>query len=451
MLASSSHPMAAIRWARSAIEAGNVPLAFERLEGVETSAARALRAYCLVEMGECARAVREYRFLLRRGRRTLDVLINMGVALARLGSLEKAMSVTRQATLLSPANTVASHNLARYLLSTGDRGGAVRELARVSSAVPGDYKSALYSAWARANFLHDHRGALAALLDARARFARSGDDAARAEIAGSIAFLQFLLGEIDRPRARRSLVAALELAEFASGDLARMYATFLERTSDLPALDDLLARAGNSVDDLDRALLETRRALLARDPETATARALDAASLDSEAGTEAAATAAYLVGEVTGDYLQGAAIAERAFRRSPDVPLANNFAFSLALAGEPRRAMRVLDQFAIEELPFHGATVALTLLCLGAIDEGMALYGRAIEMTLADGDPTTAGYMRLRARIALRQVGAGHPDASPASILEAWPRDAGDPRWEVMRRVAQRTGVVVPDAGALSR
>lgn len=438
-----SNSLADVARAKLAVQREDYAEALARLRRVKGPAAGALRGYCLTVAGQHARAVAEFRSVRRSGRDSIDVLINLGVALAHLGQVEKAARVTRQATAMAPINAVASYNLARYLVRMGRADESVRELDRVAAVRQGDYKAALYSAWAHATQLHDSHAALVRLNRARNHFAQSGNDIARAEISASIAYLRYRAGDLTKARAKTALWSAFRLSPSESPEIVNMLAALLDRKSESQELRYLIDAAEMAPDTTDSYLLDARLKYLTDDLDGAVQAALLAASSDSGFTTAAASMATYLLGEVGGEYQEAAEIGRRALEVDPDETLANNCAFALALGGRGDEALRVLAGFDESRLPFHGATVGLVQLALGNFSTGWGYYRLAERLLREDGDDRTADLVATRGRLALRQFGASHDEASEERVLASWPKDSDDPRVSVMRRVALRVGVAV--------
>lgn len=443
-LGSLDNPLARVSWANLALAHGNTEEAIRRLGDLKIPAAQALRGYCLVAGGEYQRAVSEYRAALRAGRGSLDVLINLGYALAHLGSVSKAIRVTRQATLKSPTNHAASYNLARFLQMSGDNELAVRELDRIAKTRPDDHRSRLHQAWAHSNLLNQTREALRLLIRAQGDWAGSTDHDARAELDASVAYLHWKLGERANDRTRQLLWRSLRRMSSPSPEIVRMLASLMGKCGDAAELGELLATYGDCLDALDERLLAARRFLLEGDMDAALEAAEVAALHDVDGSTEAAGMAAYLLGEVRGDYAQGALIAARAFRFNPDESLGNNLAFCLSLDRRPNEAARVLSLFDERQLPFHGATRGLLELARGNVSTGMRLYREAEEAIRREGDVATADYVALRCGLARIQLGVDASSDVAGHLLAIWPADRDDPRWRVIQKVAARVGIEAP-------
>ncbi len=289
-------PVARIHGASAALEQSDYASAIARLEGIASPAASVLRGFAFLNTGDPARAVAEYRAARRSGRHSLDVLINEGVALSRLGSFVKAERITRQAIERAPTNTTASYNAARYRLQLGDRSGAAAVLDRLSAARPADMRASLYRAWMHAD--RDAGAALRILADAKTRHWGRADPITQCDVTSSIAYLRCDAGRLSKELAKATIWAALRGVSFRSPDSVRLLLKLLEHRRDAAQTDALLAEAGDALDRPNRGIVESTGHLLRGELDDALRTALEAHADDpgNEWGT--AATAAFLLGEV---------------------------------------------------------------------------------------------------------------------------------------------------------
>lgn len=439
-LADIDDPVARVNWAGFAVNDGEFDIAIQRLKGVDSASAHALRGFCLVSIQEYASAVHEYRAARKAGRESIDVLINMGYALAQLGAIKKAIVVTAQATNLAPKNTVASYNLNRYLTRDGQLARARAELDRLAESRPRDGRVALLRAWSHVDGGDGTLRAIRFLSTAKQSLPVT-DSTTDAEVSASIAYLKNSIGRLDLSHTRRELWRALRVAGYKSNEIARMLVSVLKHRNDESELKLLIAEAGETLHHALLLHMEAKLAFLRGEVDVAVRKSEAASAADPANDFGTAATAAYLVGEVDGDYRKGAEILGHLCESDQSPDLTNNYAFCLALSGEPRKALRLLRKYPVDALSYHGATLGLALLASGEVADGMRVYDEAAQRLRDEGDRVAAGCVAARAGLALRELAIDHPYATSEYLKDVWPEDSGDPRVPVLARVATRVGV----------
>jgi tetratricopeptide (TPR) repeat protein len=362
-----------------AAERGDLDIALLRLEDVAGPQAHALRGYLLLELTQTQRALHELRMARNVSRvETPALLSNLAYAYAVLGSPAKAIRAARQALVVSPGNHLALKHLAGYLLAVGrptDAVSILRQTAGPHDDLPFDLATALASALLQAG---DPKGALRVLRETaqRARF-RQTDPVERAELRASAAFLEFRLRKLSRQQRLDIIRTQRDLADGRSILIACMLADVLasragraevmqayERLRAIYSAKQLLplrARLASLAGDLDEQLRLVR--------EWAQVMPLDIDALTAEV---------YLLCEFQ-DYRTAASQGLAALRRFPDViMLRNNTAYALALAGDIKRARRVLNSIAGAN-SYTIATAGLILLRRGRIQEGLEQYRKAAK------------------------------------------------------------------------
>jgi tetratricopeptide (TPR) repeat protein len=156
--------------------------------------------------------------------------------------------------------------------------------------------------------------------------------------------------------------------------------------------------------------------------------------------SSAATSATYLLTDIAGDVAKAIEIGLPALRKMPAVmPLANNVAYALALAGRPQEARRLVPDSPTAQTT---ATRALIELRLGKSDAALGLYREAFERASKSGDPDLSALVALHARRALRCFGEG-VDEEELSLPEGEPKPdwAEQPRFAIAARMLARHGV----------
>ncbi|WP_157277138.1 hypothetical protein [Oerskovia sp. Root22] len=433
-------PVARIGWASDAARSGQFDVALKRLGALASPAAYALRGYCYVKSDKHANAVASYRAARKSGVESVEVLINLGYALASLGAFRKAITATSLATHVAPKNKVASFNLIRYLSHEREHGLMLTEFDRIAHERPWDPQVALARAWVYAGSASGNKRAVKILQDAKILAARSGSSFLP-DISASLAYLKHSTGQLSPARMLDELWAALRDSGYKSEEIIRMLLGSLNHRRQIADAERLADETKNIVPGPLWLLVQSKIAYLKGDPSVATELAGRAAGDDPENEHGTAVIAAYLVGEVHGEYERAAQITGPAYEENPGVDLVNNLAFNLALSGAHEKALALLREYPFEDLPFHGATLGLSLLCAGETDHGLQIYSEAERKLRDSGDTVTADCVATRAGLALRELGVDHPRASVEELAKVWPRDIGDPRVSVLLCVAERTGL----------
>lgn len=404
---------AAVIRASLAVESGDIGAAIKELDEADGAMARAMQGWLLLPT-EPAKGVTALRAAVREGLRSPDVLVNLGCGLAALGSLRKAIRVTREATALSPGDVNAAYNLSLYLNHDGRNDEALAELDRIARVRPDEAGLALRRAWAHVHFADDATAALRHLKEARERLRFTGTVQASAEVEASIAFLELKLGQRSAASAKTALWKRLP-SSGPSPEVVLMLAAVLGEPSDVPELTRLLREAGHALSVSQRAVQESRLDALQERIPDAVGHALLAVAADADnAGVLGHALS--LIGESAGDYQAAAELASRYRKRVVEPRLANDMALVLALAGQPDRAVAVIREAGgARALPFGGATAALVDLAAGRIEAGLKGYADAIRKVRGVGDPELADLIDWRRRLAMLQLGVPLPDGEDAA------------------------------------
>ncbi|MDQ6648834.1 MAG: hypothetical protein M3Z02_01745 [Actinomycetota bacterium] len=432
-LAGDTLPGAALARAWRLTEAEQTDRAVLELAAVDSALADAMRGWLLVDR-EPSAAISVLRAAMARGLRSVDVLVNLGYALHGVGAVRKAALVTREATAIAPTDVTAAYNLTVYLRQLGRHADALAELSRVADLRPNDLELALRHAWAHINLAEDPRAALRHLKKSHARLAWSAPGDKRAEFEASIAFLEHRLGRRALAPTRQYLWKRVALVPH-SGEVASMLAGLYGEPEDVPELRRLILEAGSALGPARVLVQRARVAVLESDLPQAIGLVLEAVEA-APTDPYAAGFAAYIVGEAGGDYGRACEIALRAYRANPEPSLANNLAFSLALAHRGTEAARLIrDAGGPSKLPYGGATAALVELAQGRVASAAQGYAEAVAHVAAQGDQEMAEIIDWRQRLAMVQFGV--PLASGVTLAEPGGSKHASAR-NVLREVARR-------------
>jgi tetratricopeptide (TPR) repeat protein len=402
-LAEDRQPGAAVIRAGLAFEAdADETAALRMLDGESGPLAQSMRGWLLLE-DKPGEAVAALRAAARNGLRSTDVLVNLGYGLASLGATDKAVRVTREATVLSPSDLNAAYNLSVYLSRQGRTQEALAELDRIAQARPHDPELALRRAWGHVHLANDVPTALRHLRDARERLRFKGEVTARAEVETSIAYLEFKIGRKTKTAAKSALWQRLP-ASGPGREVTRMLASLLGDPGDGPELARLLREAGHTLTSEQRLVQESRLAVLENQVEEAVSLAMQAVDTAGD-DPEVMGYAMFVIGETAGRYQEAAALVDR-FDGPLDPRVANNIALALALAGKAQQAEKVVARAGgAAALPYEGATAALVELAAGRTASGLRGYEEAVRRVRDKGDAELADLIDWRRRLAMLQLG----------------------------------------------
>ncbi len=146
----------------------------------------------------------------------------------------------------------------------------------------------------------------------------------------------------------------------------------------------------------------------------------------------------HLLSDVRADYENAAVMGLAALQRIPaSLPLINNSAYALALAGNYERAKKIV-LMAQGQTVHLIATEALIDLLAGHTAEGVAGYRRAYEDAARAGDTKLAFLVWMNGVVALRRAGISSSEIDwYAELPENW---STDPELVLVKRVADVVG-----------
>lgn len=435
----------------AAVAAGQTVAAHTLLSDPHTAAdtraeALSVLAWVQVERGEFAQAIATGRRAQALGGAGVVLYANLGYAHAALGHLAKAIKLTGQALALAPRHRGVALNLVRYLVLDGKVAQALDLLERLRADAPTDIQLAL----ATANVLsYDDRPVDARRVLQRVRASGEWAVAAttpRAELDANLAMLRWKTSQADSEGTIAAVRRALAACDYESLSIAYLLTNLVVRSDQdglLAAVIDRL-QARHSRAELGGMLMLL--AVLRHDSPEAL-RLVKAWTDDDPLNPSAAALAALLVGDLEGDYAQATEIGLRGLTCAPRHPmLVNNTAYTMALAGDPTRAKRLLDRLSdsgcerVEVI----ATYALAEMLLGHTEQGLDGYRRAFEMALASGDEPLADLVAVNSLLACHRAGLQVPEhALEGPLLErlASAASARPMTWIVCQRLARELHV----------
>jgi tetratricopeptide (TPR) repeat protein len=404
---------------RAAIAAGEYAAAIGILSDAQAAGdispdALSLLTWLYLQRGEYSRAVAAGRRAQSAGATGVALYANLGYAHAALGQLPKAIKLTRQAQALAPLHRGVGLNLALYLKLTGDHDGALRALQRLRR----DDRTDIQLALAMANvevYTGDIEQARRLLQRVRAssEWALAGKQR-RAELEANLALLRWRTGAANSHTTITSMRRALIATDYESLSIAYLLTNLLLRGDHTTLLAGLMDRLQARHEPAKLDGIRTALALLEHDASNAVESARAWAAHDV-LNPGAAALASYLVADLEGDFTQAAEIGLRGLDRAPShTALINNAAYSLALAGRPERAKKLLERLngSCERVEVV-ATHALVDMLLGHTDRGLDGYRRAWDQAIADNDEPLADLVAVNALLARARVGL---EDSPADL-----------------------------------
>ena len=445
-------PVRRMLGARLAAHQGDVDAAADFLDGLQGFDAFAMRGWVHLQRAEWPHAIHALRSALKTtDRPTPGVLVNLGYAYAAMGSLKKAVRVTKQAQLLHPDSRAIVFNLVAFHRACGDLDAAQKEIKELQKRHPHDVRIHFAEADVRLA-ARDIRGAQKVLRRARTSMLWASANAVeRAELVANLAFVAWRAGDQSREATRDVVIGELEHIEYRSLEIASMLPALMTSTGDAERLAGLFAslEGANPGDPLD--FLRVHLASLRWDFEEATRLAVEFALRDIFNAT-AAAQAIYLLADVREDYETAIEIGTSTIKRVPSSPaLRNNLAYALALADRLDSARDVLPADSGDSV-YMCATAALIDVLSGRVHEGISGYRRAHEFARAVSDPALGSLVTLNMSLAfhrllkLRRI-EGDVHFRPLTFPSGW---QDDPRFVLLARIAEREGIPMEVAETIS-
>jgi tetratricopeptide (TPR) repeat protein len=408
------------------------------LADAHSAEASGLRGWIFLAKHDYPAAIHAYREALRKGWVDPLVLTNIGYAHAALGNREKAIRDTAYALSLNPPQrTRVGLNLVGYYVSGGELDRALALLRSLQKEEPHEVDLWFAEAHLRLSAARPQE-ALRVLRRVRTSRWAHLSTTQQAELAANLAFLRWHLGKMSVGEAAREISHELERSEFASVRVAEMLPALMNRFSNAKVLKGILAKTHQATD-APLYYLEMHAAILERRFEEAVEISLTWVRCEP-LNSSAATTATYLLTDIADDVAKAIEIGLPAVRKMPAVmPLANNVAYALALAGRPQEARRLVPHNPTAQAT---ATRALIELRLGETDTALALYREAFERASKSGDPDLSALVALHARRALRCFGEGaNEEDLGLPEIEPKPDWAEQPRFAIAARMLTRHGV----------
>jgi Flp pilus assembly protein TadD len=407
---------------RAAIAAGEHAAAISILSDPQAADqvspdALSLLTWVHLQRGEFQQAVAAGRRAQAAGATGVTLYANLGYAHAALGQLSKAIKWTRQAQALAPLHRGVGLNLALYLKLAGDHDGALSLLEQLRVGERTDIQLALAMANVEV-YAGDAERARRLLQRVRAssEWALAGT-ARRAELEANLALLRWKTGAANAHTTITSMRRALSTTDYESLSIAYLLANLLLQSEHAPLLAGVIDRLQTRHAPAELEGLRMVLALLEQDAAGAVDFAMKWAQREV-LNPSAAAFATYLVSDLDGDYAQAAQIGLRGLSRAPGhMMLINNTAYSLALAGCPERANKLLRRLdpscdCVEVV----ATRALADLLMGRTERGLEGYRRAWDLAISVGDEQLADRVAANALLGRVHAGLGVPEAGFAVV-----------------------------------
>jgi tetratricopeptide (TPR) repeat protein len=411
----SAEPAVTPLFASLAVARGELDIALARLSNEQSAVVQAIRGWVQLQRKAYPAAIHDLRASAVECP-DFRTYVNLGVAFASVGAFAKAIRATETAIGLAPWDLIPRFNLVAYRVATGQYGEADSELQRIRQDHPTDLRAAFLRAWLLAR-VDNLPAALHEL--SRARSSQAGWRAApteRAELASTIAYLEYRLGKRNRKEACQVIHRELVKTGHRSLVIAGLLAGLMTSTRDagkFAAVYEALER------------VNSREALLGLATHLAflECRFDDALKLVNEWSTsdplsEPALTyLTWLTAEVAHDFEKAAAIGAAALRKIPSsTGIANNVAYAYALDDKPDLARRYV-RLTLPG-PVRCATEGLISVVAGKVDEGLQAYENGAQMAEQRGDAALAALIRFRsARLSASIVGEPEP-APPQEYAE---------------------------------
>ncbi|MGX5681007.1 tetratricopeptide repeat protein [Schumannella luteola] len=373
----------------------------ELLGRVEGNAKDAVMAFVLISEGDYASAVPLLRAALRRSPDDADSAHNLSIALWQLGSRRKAKAAALQATRSAPGREDISLRYLELLLLEGEFDRTIHEIESLVSrgVVP---TARLLIVQARAML------GLGELAKAEKLLTRAGelakierDPGTLAEVLSNVVRLRFASDKVTRDEAIDRLVKIH--AEFPNSDVV---VANLAQVSSLKRHASTLRRAFESV--REKALpgrkefIEYQIATLEGHNDRAADCALRWLKLEPDS-LHAASASMVALGIGMERWEEAAEVARAVLSHRPDAVRLNNAAYVLAMVGEAKCAIEMLEPRAEGDYVLT-ATLGLACLAAGEIDRGMKLYREAATAADSRSDGMRS-LMTVYQALIVRQLG----------------------------------------------
>jgi tetratricopeptide (TPR) repeat protein len=412
-----------------AAESGDFELAFLRLQGIDDPQADLLRGYILLELGQFQQALHALRMARLVIEDSPALLGNMAFAFAGVGSIRKAVATARSAWFLRSKSADATVDYTQYLLAAGMYDEALRITRSLSShSVLGiEDRIAITRAYAH-RALGNTSKAIRELKATLASVSSAIDTVRRAEIAGTIAYLQRYSGGLTADDFRKALHSALSECGNRSIMLARMLADASESTDAYGFIAKLYEQLRQEHDESELAALRVSMYRLSGDFD-AQQRAYEHWCRVEPLNPQPFYGLVFMLGSVIGNHEKAAKLGVRAVARFPSVSfLRNNVAYEMALSGNVAAGERLLAGVALDD-PYATATRGLLAIMKNDERRGTDLYHQAVKYAYRDYSPEDAAEFERHLAVHLRLLHAER--VIPGWVLDEFPFTGLPPAWRV--------------------
>jgi tetratricopeptide (TPR) repeat protein len=422
---------------------GDLDGAFKRLGDDQSVDAWDLRGWIALREGYFDQAIRLYRRAAQAGGPSPVVLANLGLAHAALGSQERAISETRQALALRPAERRRiALNLVAYLVANGHADEAMQELRALQDDFPDDIELVFAEAhWRLA--IGDPERAERRLRKARETLLGSATEVQQAELVANLAYLRWYCGTQSRADVANEVLRRLRGVGWKSHRLGAMIPVLLCRYSEKDRLNETgraiaAANPGTRLYSIDvqRAVLEDRIA-------KATQLAVEWAD-NAIFAPEAAMTATFMLIDVEDRFDDAVKLGSDAIKRMPAVSgLINNVAYALVLAGQADRAHHLLRPVREDALHLR-ATRGLIAAWRGDVEAGLRMYDEAEAQAVDEDLPDSAKFVAINRRLVgtIPHDTSGYEIDKPIVLPKGWD---DNPYYVWRLRMLRRRGASLED------
>lgn len=428
-------------------EVGEFALAHQFLEPVDDDSKAASLAYLLLNEGDAQGAVRLLRKALRAAPDDAESAHNLSVAFARSGAYRKALAAALRATRVEPARQDISLNYLELLLQSGDPGQVFREIDRLQEYGV-QMTSTLMVIQARAALLlGDSKRSESYLANAARNMDPEKEASSFAEVQSNLARIRVITGHLRRETAIDQLMRLNERFPEYSVVVANL-AQLVDQRNHVPALTAAFERSEHNMLPGRKAFIMFEISQLRGDNEHAAEAAAQWVEAEPE-NPRAMFSAIVALGIGMEKWDSALPLAEKVIESgNPDLALINNAAYVFAMSGRGEEAIRILTPFAQSDSTMK-ATLGLSYLSIGDLDEGFRLYREAASSPAAK-DHVFLSLITLYQALVVRQLGLDKTadlnlvtamSLAPIALPDAWKQR---PEFLRLYGVAQRNGYSWP-------
>lgn len=429
-------------------DSGDLDLALHLLEGASAEESSSLAGYLWLRKNELPKAIRSLRLATTRNVKDVDAHFNLALALNRIGSPKKALRSVGVAQRLSPGRLDVEHLYLELLAGTGNWELLKREIGRLRSRGVHERPEVLIAETRLALLAEKRERALILLKRAEKLADERGDKQLVAELQGNQVMVRFASNKLDRKTAKKELLFALESVP-DSVVLADMLSMLIVRRSEARLLEKFAAQHAKSQSPFAFSL-RTRTAYLTGRFDDCLMEVREWLKIHPN-DNEGLMSLMSIVGHLDDDWSRAAEVARHALRKLPMTALlANQAAYSLAVAGQSQAADAVLDRSPGWNYRLE-ATRGLVKICLGDMALGLKHYRMAAKMVdLVPDVEDDALLMTIHQGMALRRLGLINPSNDKLLRAAALPVMSLPDDWEdissfvALKSAADRNGWTWP-------